>query len=122
MTRQRSEKLLFVGYENDLAPVLPQFHSRPTKILLLTDEAADRDIPDAVDRIVFAMSLNACYSTRMRSLAQCVIDRVSAREKYVLLVGEFDADRFVFPEIRDLPRLSIEDLRARLGASGHSNL
>lgn len=122
MTLARHEKLLVVGYGEDLAPLLPRVGSISPEMLLLTEEASDDQIPNAADRIVFVMSLNTCYSTQMRSLVQCVVDRVSAPEKYVLLVGEFDADRFVFPEIRDLPRTSIEDLASRIKATDYSNL
>jgi hypothetical protein len=122
MRREGTEKLLLVGYGEDLALLLPRLLSISPETLVLTEEASDHDIPTASGRIVFVMSLNTCYSTQMRSLVECVLDRVAAREKYLLLVGEFDADRFVFPEIRHLQRTSIEDLASRIEASGHSNL
>ncbi len=110
MTHEPSKRILLAGYAGDLAAIVPMIRPGSTDVVLVTEEASDDDIPKAVDVVVFVASLDTCYSTRMHSLFVHVYDRVSAPQRYVLAVGNFDLAKFVFPEMRGLPRISTGEL------------
>jgi hypothetical protein len=110
MTRQRDKKLLLAGYADELTPLVRLIDTRADDIALVTENASDDDVPKSVDVVVFVTSLDTCYSTRLHSLFVYVCDRVSAREKYLLPVGDFDVAKFVFPELAHLPRIEATEL------------
>ena len=120
MTRERRTKLLLAGYASDLAMVTPLLAVPRADTTVVDEDGFETELPEAVDVVVFALSLGATSSTPLRIVCDRIHHRVAARQKYLLPVGDVDLDARRFPEFADLPKTTITDLNRLLSAHSKS--
>jgi hypothetical protein len=113
-------KIILTGYANDLDDLTKLIAPSSMDIIRIDENAlgpsgqAAVDVPPVADVTVFVLSIDACYSTRLRGIFVYVYDHVSAPRKYLLALEQMDLSKLTFPEIAHLPAISITELKKLL--------
>jgi hypothetical protein len=111
MTHDRQRKtVVLTAFAEDRGAIAPRIAKPFAEVVWLDEEASANEVPKTADIVVFVLSAAACYSTQLKSIVAYVHDHVRAAERYLLTTEDFDISRLVFPEIKNLPRMTFGEL------------
>jgi len=106
------DKVLLTGFSDDVAAAVSKLGPVKAEIMLVTEDATGEMFLDSVDLVIYVLSSYSGFSSRLRGVWSYVHHlRQSLGCEYLLPLAEF---KIVFPEIEDLPVISIDELKIKL--------
>jgi hypothetical protein len=115
MIKKDNPKILLTGFADDLEKVALELNEISTDIKHVTETAENTDLPKATDVVIYVLSGDTGYSSQLRLVFFDVHNLVLSSEEFLLPIEDVDLNKSVFPEISKLPRISISNLKRKLG-------
>ena len=114
MSGHEKPKLLLVGFSWDIKRIAATVDQSGVEVFLVNEDAKEGSVPSSADLVIYAMSQDTGWSSRLYSIFTYVYDFVKKQEEYIVFLDGAERPDGIFPSLPPLPSLRVEVLTEKL--------